>query len=123
MRLVSTLLMLVLTVPAVSGDAPPGPRPWQPVIDLDAPHRMEALARENPKHYGMVLRMVAEARFQPPNQIPGWLKATFNADDVEYPLMLHTSYPAQRHLVFTLDGTRYAKFIYFPSTATPEPAK
>jgi hypothetical protein len=84
---------------------------------------METLARENPEHYGKVLRMMAEARFQPPNQIPGWMKTTFNADDVEYPLMLHTSNPAQRHLVFTLDGTRYAKYVYFPSTAKPEPAK
>jgi hypothetical protein len=28
--------------------------------------------------------------------------------------MLRTSNPPQRHLVFTLDGIRYAKHVYFP---------
>jgi hypothetical protein len=67
--------------------------------------------------------MMAEARFQPVKQIPAWMKATFNADNVEYPLMLRTRSPGQRLLVFTLDGTRYSKFAFIPMTAIPEPAK
>lgn len=123
MRILSALLMLVLAVPAMSGESPEAPRPGLAVVDLDAPHRMETLAREKPEHHAKVLRMMAEARLQPVRQIPGWMKTTFNADDVEFPWMLHTSNPAQRRLVFTLDGTRYAKFVYYPSAAKPEPVK
>jgi hypothetical protein len=121
MRILSAFLMLVLAVPAMSGESPVVPRPGLAVVDLDAPHRMETLARENPEHHAKVLRMMAEARFQPVKQIPGWMKTTFNADDIEFPAMLYTSNPGQRRLVFTLDGTRYAKFVYFPSATKPEP--
>jgi hypothetical protein len=118
MRLHVGLLTLLVSISALAGAAPSSL-----MIDLDAPHRMEVLARENPTHYKKVSQMMAEARLQPVRQIPSWMKATFNADDVDAPLMVRTSNPGQRLLIFTLEGTRYSKLVFIASTAKAKPAE
>ena len=86
-----------------------------PVIDLDRPGALQALARENPEHYAKVTRILADVTRRPPESVARWVKAEFGANEVSFPMLLKTSDPAKRSLSFTLERTRYAAVLEVPT--------
>jgi len=86
-------------------------------VDLDAPGVLEALARSNPTHFVVIQRILAE-------DVPRWLRASFNAQSVIYQPIVLTSHPPKRRLSFTLDDTRYIAVITLTKvTGTVVPLK
>ena len=81
--------------------------PSQLELNLNRPGAMEALARENPAHYAKVEKILDEVQRHPAESVPGWMKTSFDADNVEYSDLLKTTDPAQRQLSFTLDKMHY----------------
>ena len=80
-------------------------------VDLDAPGVLEALEQTNPAHYGIVRTILAEVFLRPDIEVPRWLRASFNAQGVDYRPIVLTSHPPKRRLSFTLDDTRYVAVI------------
>ena len=93
-------------------------------VDLDAPGALEALARNNPTHFAVIQRILAEAGARRDAEVPRWLRASFNAQSVIYQPIVLTSHPPKRRLSFTLDDTRYVAVITLTNvTGTVVPLK
>jgi hypothetical protein len=92
-------------------------------IDLDQPGAMQKLARDNPVHYAKVETILSEAPYRPYPSMARWIRTEFNATDVNASQLLKTSYPAQAHLSFVLDGQPYSKVIRIDAPARAVPAK
>ena len=86
-----------------------------PVIDLNAPGAMDALAQDNPAHYAKVEKILADISRRSPESVPRWMKSEFGAEHVTFPALLKTSDPAQRSLSFTLQTTRYEVTLRVPT--------
>src|SRR5262245_48114134 len=80
-------------------------------IDLDGPGALEALQRDNPVHYQIIQQIMAGLFARPDADVPRWLRASFNADDVSYAPVLLATDPPKRRLAFVLDGTRYHSIV------------
>lgn len=76
-------------------------------VDLNAPGALEKLRRVDPAHYAKVERILAEVQDLPSDSVPRWMRARFDAKQVDYGDFLLTSYPPQKRLAFSLDDTRY----------------
>lgn len=77
-------------------------------IDLDRPGLLEALERENPRHYLKIVQIRQLASRMPcTDQFRRTLAVKFEAADARCTLLVLTSYPPQRRLSFELDATRY----------------
>ena len=96
----------------------------QRTVDLGAPGALEALERDNPRHFGQVAEILREVSRVDPPGVEGWLRARFNAQQIAYsPRQLRTSYPAKTTLSFTLDDTRYHAMIVVRAPAEARRAK
>lgn len=81
------------------------------IVDIDAPGALDALARDNPRHYEKVREIISEVQKQPDSEVPRWMRARFDARGVIYgPLLLVTD-PPKRHLSFTIDEIRYKTIV------------
>ena len=76
-------------------------------VDLNVLGALDAVQRSSPTHYKKIDRIVQGLLEQPDTRASFWVQTTFNARNVTYPPIFLTSFPAQRHLSFTLDDTRY----------------
>ena len=82
-----------------------------PTIDLDQPGALAALARDNPAHSAKVRLIIQGVSRHPGSDVPRWIRAGFDARDVDYAPIVLTSHPAKRRLSFALDDTRYVAII------------
>src|SRR5216684_5221892 len=86
-------------------------------VDLNTPGALDALERENPRHYERVREIMSDVQYQPDSKVPRWMQARFDARDVLYqPLLLLTSLPPKRRLAFTIDNVRYQAIITLTNT-------
>jgi len=108
----------VLAGTCFGADAPPTVS-----IDLDRAGSMERLERDNPSHFAKVERMLREAPTQSVTSIPRWMRAQFDAKDVQTHSLVKTSYPPQTRVSFVLDNARYSKTVYVDAPARMIPAK
>jgi hypothetical protein len=81
-------------------------------IDLNAPGALETLQQSRPAHYEKVRKILEGVSRQPDRQVTQWMRVSFGAHSVDYPLVIRSSFPAQRRLSFVLDDTRYRGWIW-----------
>lgn len=77
------------------------------VVDLNQPGMMETLAERNPLHYQKIVRILDEIWTHQTNEVPEWLRVSFDARDVTYTPVLLVSNPPKRDLSFVLGNMRY----------------
>jgi hypothetical protein len=80
-------------------------------VNLDVPGTVEELRRANPVHYKKVRQIMAGLRERSDLEVPQWIRASFNASNVQYLPLLLVSLPPKRRLSFTIDDTRYVAVI------------
>ena len=78
------------------------------VFDLDRPGALEALRISNPTHYAKVRQILEGVFLRSDVEVPRWMQTNFQAQDVQYGLIVLTSHPPKRRLSFALDATHYA---------------
>jgi hypothetical protein len=79
------------------------------VLDLDNPGVLDRLERDHPQRYQAVAAVLLASERMPCKSTGlETLQARYNLRDLECGVMILTSYPAERHVSFFLDGTRYA---------------
>lgn len=96
------------------------------IVDLSRPGALEALKERDPAHYEQVARILQVAeRTSCRSMDPQTFKAAgLNVEEADCGTTLLTSLPAKRHLVFTLDDTRYSATVSMQdSVAFPLPAR
>lgn len=76
-------------------------------VDLDDRKALERLANERPNDFAKIRRILREVGDQPPEGVTRWMKASFDAEDARYGLLLQTSDPPRAELSFVLDGVGY----------------
>ena len=81
------------------------------IVDMDAAGALDALARDNPRHYKRVREILAEVQEQPDSEVPRWMQTRFDARDVVYAPLLLVTYPPKRHLSFRIDEVRYKAIV------------
>ena len=81
------------------------------VVDLNAPGALEALRVQSPKTYAKISAILATAEERPSSEIGEWIRAGFDASDVEAMPLWHVSDPPKLKLSFTLDRTRYTAVV------------
>lgn len=79
-------------------------------IDLDQPGAIERVQRDNPAHYGVIRRILAEAPVMRPRAITGWIRTAYDAKARDV-LLVKTSHPPRARLEFALGDTRYVTFV------------
>ncbi len=78
-------------------------------LDLDRPGVLDQLKQDHPQRYQAVTAvLLASERMPCKNTDLETLQTRFNLRDMECGVVVLTSYPAQRHVSFYFDGTRYA---------------
>ena len=85
------------------------------VVDLDAPGSLEALSRDNPRHFQEVCERIAQTLRHPYSNLSTGARAVSGAHEV--PAFLLTTYPPQRHLAFTIDDVQYETFVTISADA------
>jgi hypothetical protein len=93
------------------------------VLDLDKPGVLDQLKQDHPQRYQAVAAVLLASERMPCKSTElKTLQARSNVRDLECGVMLLTSYPAQRHVSFYLDGTRYAATVTLKDAeATAQP--
>ena len=81
------------------------------IIDLNAPGALAALRAESPDRYAKVRAILAAAEAHPSSEMATWLRADFNASDIECAPLWHVSDPPKLSLSFTLEGARYTAVV------------
>jgi hypothetical protein len=77
-------------------------------IDLAGPGVLDRIQKENPARYGKILDIMRVAGEVSCETLPQVLKVSHDVSRANCQgSMILTSYPAKRHLAFTLDDTRY----------------
>jgi hypothetical protein len=76
-------------------------------INLNEPEALDALQRSNPAHYEKVRKILDGVVRQAESRVTHWIRATFDARNVNYAPILLTSAPPKRRLSFVLDDTSY----------------
>jgi hypothetical protein len=103
-KLAIVVLALAATVQALAG--PPLD------VDLRAPQALENLKRDNPAHFAKIRQILAGLEEKPERVEGDWLRATFDAQDVDLSRMVvKTSYPPKQLLNFRLDQVRYTLYV------------
>jgi hypothetical protein len=93
-----------------------------PTIDLDRPGALDQLKHEHPQRYQAVsalLRAFERAPCQ--NDQIELLETRLNVEDLECGMIVFTTYPAQRHVSFELDGIGYAATVVLEDVNTVRP--
>lgn len=103
LRILIAVLLLSLTPASAFADQP---RPSK-YVDLNVPGAMEKLRVSNSLHYEKVQRIIDGLSSRGYEEIPRWIRTSFNAKDVYYSNILLTTSPPQRDLSFVLDDTQY----------------
>lgn len=85
------------------------------VIDLDAPGLLEALSRDNPRHFEEVCQRIAQTLRHPYSDLSTGGRPVSGVDRV--PAVLLTTYPPKRHLAFTIDDVKYETFVTISADA------
>ena len=83
-------------------------------VDLDNPRNLEAVERDRPAHYAKIQQILADAPRQPTGDVPKWMHAQFDAQDVLYTDLMMTSLPPKKLLRFSLDQSSYVMTITLP---------
>jgi hypothetical protein len=93
-----------------------------PRIDLDLPGALDQLKQQHPQRYQAVSALLLASERAPcqGSEIK-LLKTRFNIRDLECGMLVFTSYPAQRHVSFQLDGTRYEATVVLKGADTLQP--
>jgi hypothetical protein len=93
-------------------------------LDLDKPGVLDQLKQDHPGRYQAVTAVLRAAERMPcKSSEMETLKTRFDLRDLECGVVVFTSYPAQRHMSFYLDGTTYvATVILKDADATVQPA-
>ncbi len=76
-------------------------------IDLDEPGEFESLRRSNPEHFAKIEEILTSIHERRVEDVPRWLQADFDADNVNYQPVLLVTDPPTRRMAITLDNTRY----------------
>jgi len=80
-------------------------------VHLDRPGVLERIQEQNPGHYARIAEVLRVAQMEPCETVPQVLKTNADASASNVTCsarMLLTSYPAKRHLTFTLDDVQYS---------------
>ena len=94
---------------ALAALALPAPAAAFSSFDIGDTNALERLKRERPSHYLAVSEAIRVASRVPcPETELRVLKVRFDVRDMACGFALKTSYPAKRHVAFTLEGTRYS---------------
>jgi hypothetical protein len=94
------------------------------VVDIDSPGALDALARDNPRHYRRVVEIMSDVQRQADSEVPRWMRTRFEARDVAYGPLLLVTHPPKRHLAFTIDEVRYKAIVTLTNwKPQPIPAK
>jgi len=107
-----TLLAFVLALaaaPALAGFPPTR------YVDLDQPGALERVRHDNPAHFAAITHILREAPELKPQVLPGWMRASFDAN-IQSVLAIKLSYPPQTRLDFTLGTTRYVAIVTLRNT-------
>jgi hypothetical protein len=82
-------------------------------LDLDKPGVLEQLKQDHPQRYQTVTAVLLASERMPCKSTElETLQTRFDLRNLECGVMLLTSYPAQRHVSFYLDGTRYIATVF-----------
>jgi hypothetical protein len=77
-------------------------------VDLGAPGVLEAIEKANPEHYRKITEIIRVSEEVSCETLPGMLKVQFGVSRTRCAgALILTSYPAKRHLAFTLDDIDY----------------
>jgi hypothetical protein len=107
MRTLTGAILLAVSAGALAQTAP------SRSIDLDRPGQLEALERENPRHYLKIAQIREFASRMPcTDEFRRTLAVKFEAADAKCTLLILTSYPSQRRLSFELDATSYTTKVH-----------
>lgn len=79
----------------------------RPRIHIDSNKDLEIIKLTHPDHYRKIIEILTSIQKQPEESIPNWIKVTFDAKNISYASLLHTTYPPKRRLVFDLDDLSY----------------
>jgi hypothetical protein len=97
-------------------------------VHLAKPGAMDALERERPEHYRMAQEVIEAAQVETCETLPQLLKLRFGLENVGCSTaMILTSFPAKRHVTFSVDGIQYSLYAAMtrlaPSKTIPVPGK
>ena len=92
-------------------------------LDLDKPGVLDQLKQDHPQRYQAVTAVLLASERMPCKSTKlETLQTRFNLRDLECGVLVLTSYPAQRHVSFYLDGTQYAATVILKDAdATVQP--
>ena len=79
------------------------------VVDLDVPGSLEALGRDNPRHFKEVCERIAQTLRYPYSEFSPSAQPVSGA--YRGPAVLLTSYPPRRRLAFTIDDVQYVTLV------------
>lgn len=100
MRSIALVMLLLASIASAAEPA---------AVDLDKPGALDQLKQHHPQRYQAVTAVLLASERMPCKSTElETLQARFNLRDLECGVLILTSYPAQRHVSFYLDGTRYA---------------
>ena len=93
-------------------------------VDLDRPGVLDQLKQDHPQRYQLVAAVLHASEWMPCKSSElETLKTRFGLREAECGVVVLTSYPAQRHVSFELDGTSYAATVILKDAgATAQPA-
>jgi hypothetical protein len=117
MRLRHLLFLAAAACPPACTSATPA------IVNLDEPAALARLQNERPDHFNTVVRILDDAQRLPPQAVPGWLRASYHAEDPVFGPALLVSYPPKRRLSFALDAVRYQATITLEMRPTAIPAR
>lgn len=89
---------------------PAVPSPSVQIVDLNDPGALESLARSNPQHFEILMRLLNGLNKRPelPDpEVAKWIETNFHVKEVQYTSIIMTSLPAQKDMAFTIGNTRY----------------
>jgi len=93
-----------------------------PRADLDRPGVLDQLKQQHPQRYQAVSALLRAPEHAPCQaselEVP---KTRFSVRDLEFGMMLSTSYPAKRDVSFELDGTQYEATVVLKDAETVQP--
>jgi hypothetical protein len=93
-----------------------------PVVDLRDPDALESLRERNPRHFGIVTRILEVAREVRPVEVPRTITVRYEASDVLFLPLVNVSDPPKMKLAFTLESVRYEAVVvpnFAPATILP----
>jgi hypothetical protein len=113
-KLLSVLASLTIIASAFAADAPR--------IDLDRPGALDQLKLEHPQRYQAVSAVLHASKRAPceGDEIK-LLETRLSVRDLECGMTVSTTFPAQRHVSFELDGASYAATVVLEDSSAVQP--